>query len=48
MGVYLGLEDEKLVEIDNERIVKLDEDVKNLIQQERALFLNTDYNLFKV
>jgi site-specific DNA recombinase len=33
------LEREKLTELDNERIVKLDEDIERLIKQERALFL---------
>ncbi|MDR3540682.1 MAG: recombinase family protein [Desulfosporosinus sp.] len=40
LGDYKArLENEKFNEIDQERIVKLDEEIENLIKQERALFL---------
>jgi len=39
LGDYKAkLEREKFTEIDQERIVKLDEEIESLIQQERALF----------
>jgi len=39
------LEREKFMEIDQERIVKLDEEIESLIQQVRALFLiDADHN----
>jgi hypothetical protein len=42
------LEKEKFTEIDQERIVKLDEEIESLIQQERALFLiDADHNHFR-
>ncbi len=46
------LEREKFTEIDQERIVKLEEEIESLIQQERALFFiegkgDTDHNLLK-
>ncbi|WP_152671397.1 hypothetical protein [Desulfosporosinus acididurans] len=46
------LEREKLTDLDNERIAKLDEEIGKLIKQERALFLieekgYADHNLVK-
>lgn len=42
------LEREKFTEIDQERIVKLDEEIESLILQERALyFINADHNLIE-
>ncbi|SPF44469.1 Site-specific recombinase, DNA invertase Pin [Candidatus Desulfosporosinus infrequens] len=48
----LKLEREKFTEFDHERIVKLEEEIESLIQQERALFFierngYTDHNLLK-
>jgi len=47
LGDYKArLERDKFTEIDQERIVKLDEEIESLIQQERALyFINADHNL---
>jgi len=53
LGEYkLRLEREKFTEIDQERIVKLDEEIECLIQQERALCFKeekgySDHNLMK-
>ncbi|WP_172408115.1 recombinase family protein [Desulfosporosinus sp. FKA] len=53
LGDYKArLEKEKLTELDNERIAKLDEKIETLIRQERALFLieekgYADHNLVK-
>ncbi|KLU65747.1 transposon gamma-delta resolvase [Desulfosporosinus acididurans] len=53
LGDYKArLEMEKLTELDNERIAKLDEEIEKLIKQERALFLieekgYADHNVVK-
>lgn len=53
LGDYKAkLEREKFTELDNERIGKLDEEIENLIRQERALFIieekgYADQNLVK-
>lgn|GEM_PF-5545084 len=46
LGNYkIKLEQEKLTEFNDERIVKLDEEIENLIHQERALPLFIGENM---